>query len=455
MDHRNRHQSSSPRPSDSRSLFAASSAASDFHLAASADPIAFDPSLEFASSQALFTDQSFSAAVDPVVIGLDQPSFSGLGFNTSSGLNDTSFDTPLFSSSADDRSYPDSSVLDPALLGSQVPQQSLSAAAPLNSMATLAPTLHRFDGSPHGSPALNHGPFQPPYVSHSRNSSLDPSSAAFPPLSNAEWGAAAFQGHRRTLSDAHSDVSSTHQSPYMQASDNFDHQLDRSSLPTQDPGMFQEVLAIGHVSLSDRPNAYTTPSHSPRISPQLMPASSPQNYPPIENYDVVANMTPQMPNMFEDPNMYNNPDNHPPPFDTQVLLRSVQPAQSEVMTPPEINIQLAPPSRQASFEPQKDGFQAQGPGLIPPERGMLTNHAKFVSNSVSSRSLQLRSVRGPAIDPGQRHAVAARRWRRLPVAIPLGPQPALVHVIDAQPRLHPGSRRPHPAGLEPVRRRRA
>jgi hypothetical protein len=372
MEDRNQ-QSSSPRPSHSRALFT-SSAASDFHLAASADPIAFDPSLdpslEFASSQALFADQSFSAAVDPVVIGLDQPaSFPGLGFNTSSGLNDTSFDAPLFSSSAEDRNYPDNSALDPALLGTQVPQQSLSAATSLNHMATLAPTLHHFDGSPHGSPALNHSPFQPPYVSHSRNSSLDPSSAAFPPLSNAEWGTAAFQGHRRTLSDAHSEVSSTHQSPYLQPSDNFDHQLDRSPLPSQDPGMFQEVLAIGHVSLQDRPNAFTTPSHSPRISPQLMPASSPQSYPPIENYDVVANMTPQMPNMFDDPNMYNNPDGHPPPFDTQVLLRSVQPAQSEVMTPPEINIQLAPPSRQASFEPQKDGFQAQG--LTPPERGTL------------------------------------------------------------------------------------
>ena len=371
MEDRNQH-TSSPRPSDSRSLFA-SSAASDFHPA---DPIAFDPSLdpslEFASSQALFADQSFSAVVDPVVIGLGQPaSYSGLGFNTSSGLNDTSFDAPLFSSSADEPSYPDNSVLDPALLGTQVPQQSLSAATSINHMATLAPALHPFDGSPHGSPAMNHSPFQPPYVSHSRNSSLDPSSAAFPPLSTAEWGAAAFQGHRRTLSDAHSDVSSTHHSPYLRPSDSFEQQqLDRSPLPSQDPGMFQEVLAIGHVSLSDRHNAFATPSHSPRISPQLMPSASPQAYPPLENYDVVANMTPQMPNMFDESNMYNPDANHPPQFDAQGLLRS-QPAQSDVMTPPEINIQLAPPSRQASFEPQKDGFQDgfQAQGLTPPEKG--------------------------------------------------------------------------------------
>jgi hypothetical protein len=367
MEDRNQH-TSSPRPSDSRSAFA-SSAASDFHPA---DPIAFDPSLdpslEFASSQALFADQSFSAVVDPVVIGLGQPaSFSGLGFNTSSGLNDTSFDAPLFSSSADEPSYPDNSVLDPALLGTQVPQQSLSATTSINHMATLAPTLHAFDGSPHGSPAMNHSPFQPPYVSHSRNSSLDPASAAFPPLSTAEWGAAAFQGHRRTLSDAHSDVSSTHHSPYLQPADNFEQQqLDRSSLPSQDPGMFQDVLAIGHVSLSDRHNAFATPSHSPRISPQLMPSASPQAYPPLENYDIVANMAPQMPNMFDESNMYNPDANHPPQFDAQGLLRS-QPAQS----PPEINIQLAPPSRQASFEPQKDGFQDgfQAQGLTPPEKG--------------------------------------------------------------------------------------
>lgn len=100
-----------------------SSSALDFLLAASsADPIAFDPSLDFASSHALFSDQSFAAVVDPVAVGLDQPSsFAGLGFNTSSGLKDTSFDAPLFSSVGDDQNYTDASVLDPALLGTQVP----------------------------------------------------------------------------------------------------------------------------------------------------------------------------------------------------------------------------------------------------------------------------------------------------------------------------------------------
>jgi hypothetical protein len=411
MDDQNHHRSSSPRPFTSAADFPNDNIAFDPSL---------DPSLEFASSQALFADQSFSAVVDPVVIGLDQPAFSGLGFNTSSGLNDTSFDAPLFSSSADEPAYPDTSVLDPALLGSQ------SLAAP--NMATLAPTLHRFDGSPHGSPAMNHAPFQSPYGSHSRNSSLDPSSAAFPPLAGEWGGAAAFQGHRRTLSDAHSDVSSTHHSPYLQAADSFEH---HSPLPSQDPGMFQDVLAISHVSLSDRPNAFTTPSHSPRISPQLMPSASPQAYPPLENYDVVASMTPQMPNMFDESNMYNH--ERPPPFDAQNMLRS-QPAQSEVMTPPEINIQLAPPSRQASFEPQKDdfqdGFQAQG--LTPPERGKSLTFLRIGLTKNSTRPLQLRSVRRPATDAA-RHAVPACGRRRLALAVAVGPQPALVDVVDAEP----------------------
>ena len=39
---------------------------------------------------------------------------------------------------------------------------------------------------------------------------------------------------------------------------------------------------------------------------------------------------------------------------------------ADTMSPPEINIDFAPPSRQASFEPAKPGHQADA--LSPPDR---------------------------------------------------------------------------------------
>jgi hypothetical protein len=47
--------------------------------------------------------------------------------------------------------------------------------------------------------------------------------------------------------------------------------------------------------------------------------------------------------------------------------------QAATMSPPEINIQLAPPSRQQSYEPVKSDAPESGDSLTPPDRTFASN----------------------------------------------------------------------------------
>jgi hypothetical protein len=357
------------------------------HLAASssASQPSFDGQIDFASgSQSLFPDHSLSNA-DPS--GLDFgaqgsnafPDFTN--FDPTAAFTDPSFDEPLFSNSNDSPFSLSSSVVDPILLGSQENHHpSVTSGSPMNNMAThtlsptpphhLAPGLNRqSSASPHTSPAMGQGPFQPPPQRHSRNSSLDPSSAAFPQMQGPDWGAtSAFQGHRRTYSDAHSDVSSAHASPYLATHDNFDGIEHSPHLNPQDPVMFQEVMGISHVSLAEANPSYISPAHSPLPSPRMLPSQQHlgQSFPSVDPFNLVPGMIPTMGNQFNGQGNHMFPPNESFPQLNQSNAAE-HPGHADAMTPPEINIQLAPPSRVSSFEPQNQVLVPEG-ALSPPER---------------------------------------------------------------------------------------
>jgi len=333
---------------------------------------AFDPQ---STSFAHRTDYSLAASA------VSQPSFEPttdynapsqfpdfMSFDPGQPLPDSSFSNPLYTSSANNQSFTDPTALDPTILDSHLSSQPIQGNLFPN-MATqtqsptpphlLAPAMHRHSSSPHGSPAMNQGAFQNPSPNHSRHASLDPSSAAYP---QNEWGGGAnFMGHRRTYSDAHSEVSSAHQSPYLPPADSFDHTDHHHSphLGAQDPAMYDSVMNIGQVSLSEASPSYISPGHSPHISPALLPTQ--QQLPQFsENYNLMPTMPPPMNHVL--------PSSGPEQFPD---MRTDLPGQSEAMSPPEISIQFAPPSRTASFEPQIKS-EANQSALTPPEKRKWT-----------------------------------------------------------------------------------
>jgi hypothetical protein len=341
----------------------------------------FNSQFDFAAANAsLFPD---SQSGDSSALNLGQgnsqsfPDF--INFDANAGLTDGSFDGPLFTSSADG-TFIDATALDPSLLDPQLSPQSVLGPMATSSQAPTPPHLlapnnmHRHSSSPHGSPAMPHAQFHSPSPSHSRHTSLDPSSAAFPQRQQmGEWGGSVqFQGHRRTLSDAHSDISSAHQSPYMQAADDFNHPPSHSPhLHGQDPVMFQDVMGIGGVSLSEASHSYISPAHSPHISPSILPNHhSGASFPTMDNFNLIGPMGNSI-NHFDPSGMQGVPLQNPT-IDysnmNNTSLNQENPGHNDTMSPPEISIQFAPPSRQASFEPQNQKTAADASALGLPEK---------------------------------------------------------------------------------------
>lgn len=381
------HRSPSPHPSSARhtpdNAISQPVILNNLASTSQSQPNTFENSFDFApTSQSLFPEQNFSPG-DTSGIGFEPSNqsnaFPNFDFDTAGSLNDPSFDAPLFTTSADNQSFLHAVALDPALLGTQVSHQSIPTQNHnVDQMATLAPTMQQHHGgSPHGSPLLGHNSFQNTATNHSRNTSLDPASAAFP-MHNNEWGASpAFQGHRRTFSDAHSDISSAQHSPYMPAADNFDQPIQHSPhMGTQDPAMFQDVLAIGQVSLSEANQSYISPAPSPHISPRLPPTQhSPQPY-PIDGFSLMPQHLPQQ---FNNMNMY--PNAYPSPGQEAFPnLNQATDIHGSDRPTPDIKIQLAPPSRQATFETENQGPIKDAAALSPPEK------ARGRSNTAPSSS---------------------------------------------------------------------
>jgi hypothetical protein len=301
-----------------------------------------------------------------------------------SGLN--GFDPPLFSDAGSSNDFLSSGVFDPQLLGTQPsPQQSINPTSLVNPMTShtqsptpphlLSPAMNRqSSGSPHNSPGMQQGGFQAPSPRHSRNTSLDPSSAAYPQqLGRNEWGGMGFSTHRRQPSDAHSDVSSSaHPSPYLTNHDNFDQVDHHSPLlgAQQDPVIYNDVMGIQNFSISESTPSYISPAHSPAISPRLLPQQLHQlpSFTSNDNFGMMTSFAPSM-NQYDNGGMNMFP-NQGETFPTLNQATNMDyNGNGDAMSPPEINIQLAPPSRQASFEPPK----GDGPdgALSPPDRSKL------------------------------------------------------------------------------------
>ncbi|KNG52369.1 c2h2 type zinc finger domain-containing protein [Stemphylium lycopersici] len=282
-------------------------------------------------------------------------------------------------------------TLDPHILDTQSPQnQSVNPSDLMHQMAAtqhnaptpphLLPSMNNHQTpSPHASPNMNQNQFRSP--GHSRHTSLDPSAAYGQP---SEWaGMGSFGGPRsRGGSDAgYSDVpSSVHNSPYLQQQDSFDNDQPSPLLNAQnDPQLFQDpVPGFDRFNLNSG-NAHISASNSPHISPRLLPQNQ-QVLPPFqpESFGLSQNMNPYA---HQGMNGYTGQNSEPFPSLNQAMPEF---GQADAMSPPEINIDFAPPSRQASFEPPKPEHQIDA--LSPPDRSRSRNRTRAKSDPFSSAS---------------------------------------------------------------------
>ncbi|KAF2086156.1 hypothetical protein K490DRAFT_74695 [Saccharata proteae CBS 121410] len=311
----------------------------------------------------------------------------GLLAQSGAGGNNGDFDAQYFqgNSSCQNQSIDSSFLLDPELLDVQQSQEhSIDPTSLMSQMSThaqsptpphlLQPDMQRHaSNSPHASPNIPQGAFPSP--GHSRQTSLDPS-AVYGQPQGSEWNPS-FRGHRRAPSDTYSDVSSAHASPYLGNSDSFDPNDNRSPLlgAQQDPAMFQDVLHFGQFSISDNASQQIpglTPSHSPHISPRLGPQQSLPPFTAANNYG----LAPAMNNHFgsqQGMDMFPGMGQEPFPALQHEDSAGYGGGPSEAMSPPEINIDFAPPSRQQSFEPPKPDPTANA--LSPPDRNPFSGGA--------------------------------------------------------------------------------
>ncbi|KAF2229364.1 hypothetical protein EV356DRAFT_537317 [Viridothelium virens] len=333
-----------------------------------------------------------------------------------SGLsgNNAHFESQFFptTESNQGQSIDTSLLVDPVLLDSQQnPDQGLGPSNNLDSMATAhgsAPTpphmlqadMRQHSGSSPSSysPALVQGRFHRP--GHSRQSSLDPASAAYSQGQEKDWaGGVQFQGHRRAPSDTYSDVSSSaHPSPYLGNNETFDEHASPLLTSEQDPAMFNNALSFDQFSLSD---SQTQPPHiSPHHSPALMPQQQP--LPPFTagNDFGMSAMNDQMSGQ-NNLGFFAQSQEAFPALNQRNGLNDI--GQADQMSPPEISIDYAPPSKQPSFEPNRtfDGVNA----LSPPDRSqrnrMNRHRARSDPYGAHSRSASPAGVRprSPSLQP--------------------------------------------------------
>lgn len=228
----------------------------------------------------------------------------------------------------------------------------------------LSPEHHSSPGNSHTSPPISSGPFYSP--AHSRSASLDPMSAAYMSNHNQtqEWQSMlenpSFQSHRRAPSE-HSDVSSvSHHSPYAGHHESFDALEGTSpSLGAQnDPVLYDNTLAMDSFTLSEQQQQGLSPHHSPYVSPQI----------PSQDISSDAFMLSGQQNMTQFPAL--SQDIYAGQPDDAILagiqvpdMSGLDPNQmSNMVPPPSINVEFAPPSRVPSFGPgNENDFDALSP----------------------------------------------------------------------------------------------
>jgi hypothetical protein len=231
-------------------------------------------------------------------------------------------------------------------------------------------------GSAHQSPAFNQHQFSSP-PSHSRHASLGPADALLP-NQIGDWNRPQFQGHRRTPSE-YSDVSSVAPSPNLVSAESFETDIGGHS-PAHRPsdgGLYQEVLSIGNFSLSDPQiggspgHQGRSPSHSPAISPRIVPQQMPDLNQLNQNSFGLA--TPHNP--------YGIPSTYPDVNAPVEAFPTLQPSGADLssMAPPAINIDFAPTnSKQGAFDTPKSRMDQDS--LTPPDRGRPRSRPRAVTD---------------------------------------------------------------------------
>lgn len=265
--------------------------------------------------------------------------------------------------------------------GMQPQQQSINPADIMSNMSSpqnLIPTPPNLippeSHSPRqGSPAPAQGQLYSP--NHSRNASLDPSSAIFPhgPQHN-DWTGMfhqqQFQTHRRAPSE-HSDVSSSvAPSPFLSQNEGFEYDQNPSPMIHAQPdnSLFPERLGMEQFSLSDSQQQPQQQRMSPAHSPYGSPHISPQTGLGIiqENNFMLS---PDIQNNFSGgpgPDIYTDPSNTIPSFNTRHGSGDMGQA-GNMRPPPEIKLDLAPSTKQSTMEPPRSENDCEG--LTPPDRG--------------------------------------------------------------------------------------
>jgi len=136
----------------------------------------------------------------------------------------------------------------------------------------------------------------------------------------------------------------------------------------QDAPLFSDALGLNQFTLNDQQvqQSAFSPAHSPHISPQLMPQQQAlPEFTPENNYGLSQGMGGQFGNM--DQNGYDMfPTTNQDTF-AQVQAARTGEGMADQMSPPEINIDFAPPSQRQNFDqPQQSMFDD---ALSPPENG--------------------------------------------------------------------------------------
>ncbi|KAM3420878.1 hypothetical protein BST61_g4114 [Cercospora zeina] len=331
---------------------------------------------------------------------------SNHAFLQSQGLQDSSRASsafPTFDATFDANTSLDPHVLDtfdPSHLDLLHPPTNATANPTLDPMAAMthshSPTPpHLFaeqhrrrpsgSPSPHASPRFQQASYAQQMNRPRMNSeSLDPSSARYLQGGSNEWQhMGAYRSHHRTPSDNVSDISSNHAtSPHIGTFDNFEHSSPMLN-PAQDPA-FGTGLGFENFNLNEQQHHhhFYSPAHSPAHSPHLIPQSQ-QALPQftadnnfglnttINGHFTTSNSGLEMfPGLGQEAFPAANLDNQSPGG-----------GMADHMSPPEINIDFAPPSRAPT---ENMGVEKSVDALSPPIR---TNRVRAKSDShAGSRS---------------------------------------------------------------------
>ncbi|KAL8827920.1 MAG: hypothetical protein Q9170_006819 [Blastenia crenularia] len=293
-------------------------------------------------------------------------------------------------------------LLDPQL-DMQAQHQSINPAEIMSNMSSphmmsTPPNLMPPDQgstSTHGSPQSQQGQFTSPNHSRHPSASLVPSAAMNQGQSHGDWtgfSGEQFQTHRRAPSE-HSDFSSSvAPSPLLPQHDSFETFDQPSPMlnPQQDNQMYHDALGIGQFSISDPKQQHQDPRFSPAHSPYVSPRMSP--HPGFAYPQDQFQLSQDMQNNFNGrqvPGVYPNP-NEAPFSQFQHRLSSGDMGQAAQMTPPEISVDLAPPSNPSTFEPLRPENDIDA--LSPPARGQfhigntLINTKKFLGRRGRAKS---------------------------------------------------------------------